>query len=234
MVCIFHKWNGCICQKCGAKRNAEHDYKWEPGKRQIIRKGIKSLDEWEEGCQQVCRKCGMINSRAFREHVFKNELCTPTCIYCGRKKSPVHQYEHVEGKCIWRCNVCGEEIERPHLMRGQVADGVCRQVCERCGYTVPGHSWYSVTYYDPRVRRLLDGNGCTCKTCGATNPEGRHKWKTIQEGGFANIKVCQYCGKRDESEKITMEEARRRDEEYHEAMVRADSLSEMRSVGIKC
>ena len=39
MACLFgHKWDGCICSKCGAKRNENHD--------------------WEDG---TCKKCGKVS-----------------------------------------------------------------------------------------------------------------------------------------------------------------------------
>ena len=74
--------------------------------------------------------------------------------------------------------------------------------------------------------------------CGELNPNGKHRWQKTVEGDFADIKICTVCGARDESEKITLEEASIRraiaNAERDEAMRREDSLSEMRSVGIKC
>ena len=184
----------------------------------------------------VCEKCGGVMPGTFHEHEFERAegRCVRVCKLCGYEGRSDHDYKRdkgADGRCIWRCTRCGAEMKADHEMQGRIRDGVCEEYCIYCGYTVKKHRWRRVIV--PRVGWV--NAGCTCELCGAVNPAGGyHEWESIGEGGFANIKVCKYCRTRDESEKITIEEAERSAREYEEAMERADSLHEMRAKGIKC
>ena len=191
----------------------------------------------KEGCSTVCKKCGYVGKT---EHTFVDVegKCLRRCTVCGQDEEIAHHtFVEVEGKCLRRCKVCGQEEEIAHHMRGRSKNGQCEQYCTRCGYTLPGHMWW-VEEASCFGNRYWSSPMCKCTVCGALNPDGEHKWEKIQEGNYVNIKVCSRCGARDESEMITLEEASRRralaDAERDEAMRREDAMSEMRSVGIKC
>ena len=191
----------------------------------------------KEGCSTVCKKCGYVSKT---EHTFVEVegKCLRRCTVCGQEEEIAHHtFVEVEGKCLRRCTVCGQEEEIAHHMRGRSKNGQCEQYCTRCGYTIPGHMWW-VEEASCFGNRYWSSPMCKCTVCGALNPDGEHKWEKIQEGNYVNIKVCSRCGARDESEMITLEEASRRralaDAERDEAMRREDAMSEMRSVGIKC
>ena len=191
----------------------------------------------KEGCSTVCKKCGYVGKT---EHTFVDVegKCLRRCTVCGQEEEKAHHtFVEVEGKCLRRCTVCGQEEEIAHHMRGRSKNGQCEQYCTRCGYTLPGHMWW-VEEASCFGNRYWSSPMCKCTVCGALNPDGEHKWEKIQEGNYVNIKVCSRCGARDESEMITLEEASRRralaDAERDEAMRREDAMSEMRSVGIKC
>ena len=239
MGCLIHKWDGCKCTKCGKTRDSNHIFVWS------------CKDRWNhdspKGCYQVCSKCGKVVTDSFSEHEMKIVQCFPTCQKCGYKGRPVHVFARVKDKCLERCTVCGEEKQLNHFMRGRIRDGHCEQYCILCGHTIEGHKWYQES-------------GCKCEICGQLNPDGQHSWKTINEGDYTGIKVCRFCGARDESEKMLLSISRMRDREKSkqgmqkrsemnkqkeaekrdldrerdEAMLREDSMSEMRSVGIKC
>lgn len=211
--CIIHKWNGCTCSRCGKKRDEGHSFSWVP--------------DWEGDnrcCYEKCSICGKIKTEKM-EHDYSNSAgqCFPVCSRCrARTVYPRHQYQKVKGQCIERCRICGDEHKIPHIMKGRKnQNGACEEYCSVCGYTVPGHVWHNGYY------------GCICDVCGETNPNGRHQWKIVTEGDFTDIKVCSICGKRDESEKCTIEESKIR-REIEAAMEAADSLHEMRAKGIKC
>jgi len=62
MACLFgHKWNGCVCSKCGEKRNEEH--KWN-------------------GCK--CEICGTVNDE-FHKWI-DNEKGIVICSFCKEKR----------------------------------------------------------------------------------------------------------------------------------------------------
>ena len=196
--------------------------------------------EWKQSarnCYKVCTKCGKYNDLSDSPHIFQKEGCSTVCKKCGYVGKTEHTFVEVEGKCLQRCAVCGQEEETAHHMRGRSKNGQCEQYCTRCGYTIPGHMWW-VEEASCFGNRYWSAPMCKCTVCGALNPDGEHKWEKIQEGNYVNIKVCSRCGARDESEKITLAEASRRkalaDAERDEAMRREDAMSEMRSVGIKC
>ena len=221
--------------------------------------------EWKQtsrNCYKVCTKCGKYNELSDSPHIFQKERCSTVCKKCGyvgktehtfvevegkclrrctvcgqEEEIAHHTFVEVEGKCLRRCTVCGQEEEIAHHMRGRSKNGQCEQYCTRCGYTLPGHMWW-VEEASCFGNRYWSSPMCKCTVCGALNPDGEHKWEKIQEGNYVNIKVCSRCGARDESEMITLEEASRRralaDAERDEAMRREDAMSEMRSVGIKC
>ena len=203
---LFHKWDGCKCSVCGKTRNEGHDFAW----------GVSVRDHG--ACRRYCRKCGYEEpgTKAPHDFVKKPGSCVEICSRCGTQGQTRHDYEKPEGRCVLRCRVCGSETELSHTFEARLsADGRCEQHCTWCGFTRPGHTWYKT-------------RGCRCTVCGVPNPKGDHFWKIVTEGNMTNIRVCECCGARDESEMCTLSEAKVR-----EAMIRADQLHEMRAAGFK-
>ncbi len=191
-------------------------------------------------CYRKCSKCGKVQELSYSPHVFQKTGCSTVCIRCGFVKKTEHSFVDVNGKCLRRCTVCGKEEPMGHRMKGRQINGHCEQYCTRCGFTINGHMWWNDDFFGSYYigDHYVEPAGCKCSVCGELNPNGKHKWQKTVEGDFADIKICTVCGARDESEKITLEEASIRkaiaDAERDEAMRREDSMSEMRSVGIKC
>lgn len=232
MGCLIHKWDGCICVKCGRKRDSHHDYVWIPARRTVDKYRLKEIN----GCYQSCRKCRREKTGSFSEHQYKKEegkCWEAVCIRCGEKLNNIHhkyryEYNPKDGSCLRKCTQCGEEAGVHHQLAAKSQDGRCVQVCTRCGHSWNAHSWEKIRYGS-------DGSGqCRCIICGEINPNGIHKWSYITEGNYTGIKVCKICGTRDESEKITLEQDKENQEKYQEAMELADSLGEMRGKGIHC
>ena len=65
MACLLHKWDGCICLKCGKTRHEGHLYENVPGK-----------------CQKKCAKCGF---QVQIEHTWNGLKCD----ICGERTSYV-------------------------------------------------------------------------------------------------------------------------------------------------
>jgi len=60
MACLFHKWNGCKCEKCGKTRDKNH--RWDLCKGICIVCGSKCAEQHEwDGCK--CQKCGNIDGK---------------------------------------------------------------------------------------------------------------------------------------------------------------------------
>ena len=87
----LHKWNGCVCVSCGAKRDMEHDW---------------------DGC--TCKRCGVVKHdyEVVEEHDkvpdciwSSGDPCTgPGC--CSMYPGPGTRWQKL------RCKDCGHEIER--------------------------------------------------------------------------------------------------------------------------
>lgn len=95
----IHKWDACICQKCGTIRETGH--------------------KWKD-C--VCEKCGTVNEAG---HKWQRCICVIckkqrnedhawlgcVCFVCGAKKPNAkeidHKYAMNKPKCDDRCTVCG-------------------------------------------------------------------------------------------------------------------------------
>ena len=92
MACLFHKWNGCRCDKCGTTRDESHLW---------------------NGCK--CGKCGKT-----RDELHNFNGCK--CISCGKKRDEQHSWDLCKGRCSvcgktqneqheWngcKCSRCGE------------------------------------------------------------------------------------------------------------------------------
>ena len=124
MICLFHKWDGCKCTKCGKVRDEFHTF---------------------AGCK--CTKCGATRDK---EHAFTRvpgtciERCTVCgkereahsyqgcqCTVCGKTRDEAHAFRNVPGQCVKKCTVCGKEQSLPH---DYGKDGM---QCVRCGALNP-------------------------------------------------------------------------------------------------
>lgn len=96
MICLFHKWEGCKCKKCGKKREEGHI--WETlsdkcvekcricGDERIIPHQFKKA---ENKCVEVCTHCGLERPVL---HTFADEIC----VNCGAKKSDMGTKAYVD------------------------------------------------------------------------------------------------------------------------------------------
>lgn len=61
MACLFHKWDGCKCSKCGKLRDEGHNWDFCHGKCVICGKTCNSEHLWKTVSGkyvEVCDKCG--------------------------------------------------------------------------------------------------------------------------------------------------------------------------------
>ena len=109
----LHDWDGCICTRCGARRDKEHD--WDGC---ICRRCGKTRDEERNGC--TCRSCGKTRDEG---HQWVETGC-PNCDGTGFVKYESSGglsygdlgYGHpLEEPCQYhqpvtiRCAICGKE-----------------------------------------------------------------------------------------------------------------------------
>ena len=97
-----HEWNGCVCAKCGAMRR-------------LYDKETPERDEWHDWDGCTCRKCKQTRDE---DHDWNG--CT--CRKCGKRRNEGHidvyvrtdidnDYGHVEN-AVYRCKICGRETYR--------------------------------------------------------------------------------------------------------------------------
>ena len=114
MACVFHKWDGCTCTKCGATR---HVFKHP------------------EFGACVCKRCGLINPYQ-SIHPIKTRGERANRCYCPRCKNYFHKWvsckckvcfetKHDWDGCI--CKNCGQK--QPFTGPGHDWDGC---VCQKC------------------------------------------------------------------------------------------------------
>ncbi len=92
MSCIFHKWNGCKCSKCGKVRDEGH--KWNGCKCSICGKVRDEGHNWN-GCK--CSICGKT-----RDEGHEWDLCKGVCTICGKTRVPEHDWD---GDVCRRCGM---------------------------------------------------------------------------------------------------------------------------------
>lgn len=111
MICLFHKWNGCKCSKCGKVRDKEHNFETVSGK-----------------CNKVCSICGK-EGHKYHKYQFVSGKCIEICSICGEEgKIFNHNYQPVSGVCQEKCSVCGDIQTEKHLFE----NGKCKQ----CGVDI--------------------------------------------------------------------------------------------------
>ncbi len=157
--------------------------------------------KWD-GC--TCIRCSEQRDEGHRGGKWRKigvGCCVEVCTVCGHSigEWEPHDMEWIQQECIERCTKCGH-IEEKHTF--VPVDGrPCSQKCTVCGKEVTKHTW----------------DGCVCTVCGEKN-EFLHDWEYISEGDYVGIKRCRKCGERDESGKMTWEEAEAKRTEAYQNM----------------
>ena len=62
MACLFHKWNGCKCSKCGKVRDEGHNWDFCHGTCVICGKVCTTKHSWQDvpgKYVKICNKCGI-------------------------------------------------------------------------------------------------------------------------------------------------------------------------------
>ena len=121
-----HRWVGCMCSKCGEKRNSDHT--WDGCK--CSKCGIKrDSDHTWDGCK--CSKCGKERdsdhtwdgckcSKCVKERDSDHTWNGCVCSKCGTKRDSDHSWDG----CV--CSKCGEKRDSDHTW-----DGCQCSVCQR-------------------------------------------------------------------------------------------------------
>ena len=140
MACIFgHKWNGCICKKCGATRNEGHN--WSNGICNSCK--IDCTHQWEK-CK--CTVCGMIRDEGHDWHGCK-------CSNCGATRDKKHSWDSTGSGICWicdkkcehqwngcKCTICGKIRDEGHDCDS------CVGICKICKQKITGeHNWQDDT-----------------------------------------------------------------------------------------
>ena len=116
--CLFHKWNGCTCLKCGENRGTSH--KWNNCKCEICGFVRKDNHRWQ-GCK--CEICGTLRDE---EHAITIENCIPKCSICNKQFEAKHHFE-MENICTTICRACGT-IKYNHDWK----DFICKKCNKKC------------------------------------------------------------------------------------------------------
>ena len=165
MSCLFHKWNGCRCTRCGKTRDEQHSWKW-----------IVSPDDQ---CRQVCSVCGKTGEKSSHQWLPGPGACEETCSRC-RTTREAHHFTAISGVCRERCTSCGKIRTIDHVFEWIG----CRGTCTRCGCQT--HKWNQVAGFPGKT----PGNGCKCTVCGEINRYGIHSWETVGKTGNEITKKC--------------------------------------------
>ena len=126
MGCIFHKWDGCKCSKCGKIRETGHVYRYS----------AKTSNA--QNCVGICEKCGL---KFYQTHDMQPVpgKCFAVCTRCGFEDVPKHTFASVPGECRQKCSVCGAPGEIVHTW--VPVEGKCEERCSVCGETREKHDY---------------------------------------------------------------------------------------------
>jgi len=112
-TCFFgHKWNGCVCTRCGKKRDEGH-----------VLQGCECTicgKKIHNGKDCTCTRC-----KATRDMFHKFEKCR--CTVCGKTRDEQHDWD----RC--KCTICGKIGAKQHVWDH------CK--CITCGATRHTHLW---------------------------------------------------------------------------------------------
>lgn len=206
MLCLFHKWDGCKCTKCGKTRDKDHN--WDLCKGMCLRcqETRPQTHDWN-GCK--CKKCGTTRATGH-----KWNKCKTKCLICGRAGVEQHTWD----KCKTKCTTCGKVGEGQHKLRKTTMQEVgriawmeatrCLGKCEHCNQVLQRseHVWNGCRCFNCGKTRDEEHiwNGCKCSNCNKTRDE-EHSWEGCQctrcgkQHDFVNIDICKFkcslCGK---------------------------------------
>lgn len=122
-----HKWNGCVCARCGERRDEGHSYQLDA-----------KLSASSGQCVIVCSICGTSKS-----HPHEWNGCT--CLRCGAKRDEGHEWGEAKP---WGhaghyrpCTICGKcSQDEPHSFE-LVKSRKCYYRCTTCGYETEWHEF---------------------------------------------------------------------------------------------
>lgn len=177
MACLLgHKWNGCICSRCGVARDEGHH--WVSDKK----------------CKEHCSVCGQVKE----QHSFNG--CR--CMRCGAIRGERHNWEncvckrcgsirdeqHIWDGCV--CSKCKTARDEAHDWDG------C--ICKKCKKKRDeAHAWDGCTCKKCKTVRNEQHVfiKCKCKKCGKTDQnQKQHTWKLNQSFIYRNVKFDFYKG----------------------------------------
>ncbi len=162
-----HKWNGCVCVRCGERRDEGHSYQLDAERSarsgqcvvvcSICGASKSHPHEWS-GC--TCLRCG---ARRDEEHLWQGCRCAA----CGKARDEGHEWGEAKpwghANHYRPCTICGKCKDEPHLFE-LVKSRKCYYRCTACGYGVEWHEF-------------RDG---VCMNCGID--ESRHYCDLILSG----------------------------------------------------
>ena len=170
-----HKWNGCICERCGLQRQEGHDF--------------QNFRDKNGKCVGTC-KCGQV-ANLQHDFQFPEGRCWKVCTRCGKEfPYPEHTWERIPGTCRKKCTVCGTtDGVNPNEHDWQRVEGKCVRKCAVCGIEKDidesEHDW----------QRAADRCVEKCAVCGIER-KVEHTWKQMED---ACLEICEVCGEARES-----------------------------------
>ena len=192
--CIFHKWHGCICAKCGKDRHIIANW--------TCKRCGKEMHSWK-GCK--CDACGRgrtdsdidtdLLMQVYQLMVASNGERIQTTLKEDALRFMFHDYRYscVCKKCgaewhSWdgcKCTKCKATRDEQHAWRG------C--MCTKCYKSSEAHDW----------------DGCKCRICERKRDEG-HLWNACEctrchasKHSFVDCR-CTRCGfVRDSNHKLS-------------------------------
>ena len=124
---LFHKWNGCKCEKCGETRKTGHDFKRVEGQ-----------------CYEKCSVCG---ERRQLQHKWKGNQCEvcgkynpakTTCDKCGKS---LEAFNREADEFYARMKAMGAGLVLGGPGGGLLKCRHCGKIaCTRCALELPGHT----------------------------------------------------------------------------------------------
>lgn len=149
-----HKWNklpdgsdGCICQRCGERRNEGHDYRITTEREEWV---YPLPPKKIYGHFKVCSVCDHWESVPSEVEIRRNE-CRETghdwngckCTRCGKIRDEGHDWQKAVANFGAKehrrqCRICGRHETERHSFK-HLPD--CRRRCTVCGYTMTWHEF---------------------------------------------------------------------------------------------
>ena len=148
LKCLFwHKWDGCICVRCGKARDEQHD--WDGCRCRRCGQKRNEQHDWD-GCK--CRRCG--KTRDEQHDIGVNCVCNkcgqsmhyfgPNCV-CTRCEQEIHDFSSYQSEHAWEqhrtCRRCGA-TERISRYRCTECDGAGYLGWSTC-YNMPDGACYA-------------------------------------------------------------------------------------------